>query len=59
MTHSRLFSIRLEHGQTVTEYALLLAFVVLAAFATIPFFGSSVAGLFTRVVETVGSVTGA
>jgi Flp pilus assembly pilin Flp len=58
MTHRRHLTLRDTHGQTVSEYAILLALVFLVVVAVIPLFGTSVAALFTRALTQFSSAFG-
>jgi pilus assembly protein Flp/PilA len=42
-----MFALEPEEGQTLTEYALILAFVALVAVAALVFFGSDITGFFS------------
>jgi Flp pilus assembly pilin Flp len=46
------------HGQAASEYAMLLALVFLVVVAVIPLFGTTVVGLFTRVLTQFSSAFG-
>ena len=41
-------------GQTITEYALILALLVASALAVLPLFGGSVLDLWNRIGSAVG-----
>lgn len=48
----RLFA---ETGQTMTEYAFVLAFIFLVVLATIPLLGTSVLGFFNSLASAIGA----
>jgi pilus assembly protein Flp/PilA len=50
--------VRDEHGPTATEYAVMLALIVVVAAGTIHAVGRSMAAVFTDVNTTVVSATG-
>jgi Flp pilus assembly pilin Flp len=60
MTHQRRRHLNLRHaqGQTVSEYAILLALIFLVVVAVIPLFGASVTGLFTKTLTQFSAVFG-
>ena len=58
MTHRRYLNLHDAHGQTATEYAILLALVFMVVVAVIPLFGTSVVGLFTNFLTQLTAATG-
>jgi Flp pilus assembly pilin Flp len=58
MTHRRNLNLHDTHGQTATEYAILLALVFMVVVAVIPLFGTSVVGLFTNLLTQLTAATG-
>jgi Flp pilus assembly pilin Flp len=58
MTLRRIPQLRHAHGQTATEYAVLLALVFAVVVGLLPLFGGSVAGLFTNFLTQLASVFG-
>lgn len=55
--HVRCFLIA-EEGPTATEYAVMLALIILVALASIAVLGSKVEGVFTVTTDGIGSSTG-
>ncbi|HUZ82435.1 MAG TPA: Flp family type IVb pilin, partial [Gaiellaceae bacterium] len=43
-----------EQGQTIAEYALLVAFIAVVVAVVLPLFGSTISGLFNPVVSALG-----
>jgi Flp pilus assembly pilin Flp len=43
-----------QSGQTMTEYAVILAFIFLVVVVVIPAFASAISGLFTSVMSGFG-----
>jgi Flp pilus assembly pilin Flp len=58
MTHRRHLNLHDAHGQTATEYAILLALVFMVVVAVIPLFGTSVVRLFTNLLTQLTAATG-
>ena len=58
MTSRRHPNLRHSHGQTASEYAILLALVFAVVVGVIPLFGTTVTGLFTRVLTQFTSAFG-
>jgi Flp pilus assembly pilin Flp len=58
MTHRRKLNLHDAHGQTATEYAILLALVFMVVVAVIPLFGTSVVRLFTNLLTQLTAATG-
>ncbi len=55
MTHTRrTHTFRADSGQTMTEYAFILAFVVAVVIGVIPLFGATVLRLFTQFSNAFG-----
>jgi Flp pilus assembly pilin Flp len=54
MTRRRRNSLRSTHGQTMTEYAVLLVLVFSVVMGILPFFASSVLRLFGSVADAFG-----
>jgi pilus assembly protein Flp/PilA len=48
-----------EDGPTATEYAVMLALIIIVALAAITALGQRVTGIFTNVDSQLGSATGA
>ena len=46
-----------ESGQTLTEYALIIALVAIAAFAAVGFFGSKLEALLWQEGSSVGNAS--
>ncbi len=46
-----------EKGQTVTEYALIFALLILIAIATFPAIGQNVSTIFSRVYSATGGAS--
>ncbi|HEX7625538.1 MAG TPA: hypothetical protein VF379_00665 [Gaiellaceae bacterium] len=46
--------LRASHGQTATEYAVILGFLVAVVLVVIPFFGATVLNLFTEFNRAFG-----
>jgi Flp pilus assembly pilin Flp len=44
-----------EHGQTMAEYAMILALIVAVVLVVIPTFGAATLDLFTKVHDAFGS----
>ena len=45
-----------EHGQAVTEYALVITFVVLAVIATIALMGDALSDYYTKIASEVAAL---
>ena len=58
MTHRRHLNLRAAHGQTASEYAILLALVFAVVIGVLPLFGTTIAGLFTRFLTQFSAVFG-
>jgi Flp pilus assembly pilin Flp len=58
MTHRRHLSLHQSHGQTASEYAILLALVFVVVAGVIPLFGANVVGLFTQALTQLTSAFG-
>jgi Flp pilus assembly pilin Flp len=58
MTRRRHLTLHATHGQAASEYAMLLALVFVVVVAVIPLFGTTVVGLFTRVLTQFSSAFG-
>jgi Flp pilus assembly pilin Flp len=43
-----------ERGQTIAEYAILLAFIAVTVALVLPLLGTSISGFFDPVVNTLG-----
>ena len=42
-----------EHGQTMSEYAMLLAFIVIIVMATVALFGGAIANFFSQFTQSI------
>jgi Flp pilus assembly pilin Flp len=49
---------RSEGGQDLTEYALIIALIVIGAMAAMTFFGASIRSALNSVASALGSVLG-
>jgi Flp pilus assembly pilin Flp len=59
MTHRRRhLNLHATHGQTASEYAILLALIFVVVVAVMPLFGTTIVGLFTRTVTQFSSAFG-
>ena len=54
MQTRRLRKLEDTSGQTMTEYAVILAFIFLVVVVVIPAFASAISGLFTSVMSGFG-----
>ena len=50
--------LRREEGQDLTEYALLLALIILLAIAAVIFLGTSISAVLSRIASNLASAMG-
>jgi Flp pilus assembly pilin Flp len=51
--HPHLSNLRLEHGQTMTETAVLLALIVLVVMVAVSLFGTSLSAVWAHLSSTL------
>lgn len=51
----RLFGVRQEKGQTLIEYALIIALIVIVVIAAMLLLGPQIATLYNRITTTLGT----
>ncbi len=50
--------LRTEEGQDLTEYALIIALIVIAAVAAVTLLGTNISGVLNSVANTMSGVLG-
>ncbi len=53
--HRQLFPTRARRGQTLVEYALILAFIAVVAISVLASLGTNIKGTFSKITSTLAS----